>query len=132
MGSIAVRAEPFRYRMKLDEIGGGRVIRPFRMGSETVPYGRRLTREQILSMGASNLTTLIGQNIDVWPRADEGLPPSTPVPPDRAERTDRHVVSLGFGRYKVYEGLLTDEPVTRSQAYALAGKPEPPKSDKER
>jgi hypothetical protein len=124
--NLAVRAEPYSHRMPLNQIGGGLVIRAFDMGGHRVNVGTRLTREQVLSINPANRSSLVGRFIDVWPQPDSaGSPPPQPV---KAGQAERHVMSLGFNRFHVIEGVqLTDEPVDRAEAYALAGKTEPPK-----
>jgi hypothetical protein len=138
MANLAVRAEPYHNRMKLDEIGGGRVIRRFQRGDKWLNVGAYLTRDEILSINPTNRSSLIGNYIDVWPQSPDApssggrVVASSSTPAAAVIGTGRHVVSLGFGKFKVYEGvLLTDEPVTRAEAYALAGKPEPRRGEKE-
>jgi hypothetical protein len=127
MANLAVRAEPFAHRMKLDEVGGGRVIRMFRSNGRQVNVGTFLTRDDILAINPANRTSLIGRFIDVWPKAPDtaGSPP--PQTEARLDKAERHVVSLGFNRFKVFEGAwLTDDVVSREDAYKLAGKDAPP------
>jgi hypothetical protein len=87
--------------------------------------GTNLDADFIRQMPASNRSALIGRFIHLWPKApSDGLASTTEEA--KTERAERHVVSLGFGRFKVIEGIeLTPDPVTQSEAYALAGKPEP-------
>lgn len=117
--------------MRIDQIGGGRVIRSFTIGNERVHVGSYLTQEQIAKIPAANRSCLIGRFIDVWPKASDGAGFASSSPDqgaDRAERRDRHVVALGFGHgYSVIDGVwLNDKPImSRAEAYALAGKPDP-------
>lgn len=132
MATLAVRAEQAPFRMRMEDIGGGRVIRQFRSGGKLMRTGETMTAEQIVAINPANRTSLIGRFIDVWPKP-AGVASSSAGKADRAERaTDasamtRHVVPLGFGRYHVIQGeLLTENAVTREEAYALAGIPLPP------
>ncbi len=123
-----IRAEASPYRMPLDQIGGGRVIRGFRKAGEYVRVGTYLTAEEILDINPTNRTSLIGHFIDVWPKSPDRRISPPPRPAATAEQAERHVVSLGFNKFLVIEGTkLTEEPVSRSEAYALAGRPEPKK-----
>lgn len=124
--SGAVLAEPTSpaARIAPNQIGGGRVMRGFRAGGKFIKAGTALSPEQILSINPSNRVALMGRFISVWPKAaDAGFASSSAA---GAERAGRHLVSAGFGRFHVVEGiLLTDEPVSRAEAYALAGKTAP-------
>jgi len=93
--------------MNLNEIGGGVVRRTFRMGSEQVFSGKKLTREQILAMPIVNRTALIEKKyIEVF----------------MAAPGDRHIIALTEGGFDVIEGRKLNEfPLTRAQAHELAG-----------
>ncbi len=101
-------------RLAEAEIGGAVVRRTFTMSGTQVRRGDELTREQVLSIGRPNRQALIDKNfLDVFP-----LSRAAPV----VEAEDRHVVSLGFGKFDVVEGRkLNDAPLTKDQAQALAG-----------
>jgi hypothetical protein len=134
MASLAVRERSLiggaSNRWPIDQIGGGRVVRQFRLGDSIIKVGSELSAEFIRQLPAANRQVLIGQFIAVWPKASEVAGLASTAADANAERPQRHVVALGFGRYKVIEGVeLTPEAVTRSEAYAIAGKPEPKKPD---
>lgn len=117
-------------RMPLDMIGGGRVVRRFSNGDKWVEPGTILDGDFIRSLPQANRNVLLQNNIAVWPKAQTGgfASATESASADGAERGERHVVSLGFNRFNVIEGVrLNDEPLSRSDAYALAGKPEPAK-----
>jgi hypothetical protein len=119
--------------MRLDQIGGGRVIRAFRKDGKMIPVGTNLSREDILDINPSNRTSLVGRFIDVWPQPDTaGFNASSATGKSagqagRSAGLEKHVVSLGFNKFLVIEGKkLTEKPVSREEAYALAGKRVPP------
>lgn len=127
MANLAVRAEPFAHRMKLDEVGGGRVIRMFRTNGKQINVGTYLTRDDILAINPANRGSLIGRFIDVWPKAPDTAGNASSATGARLDGAERHVVSLGFNRFKVFEGKwLSDDIMSREDAYKLAGKEAPP------
>jgi hypothetical protein len=120
----ALRAETPLHRWNPDDIGGGRVVRPFRIENKTVKAGEILTGDFIRALPPTNRHLLIANYISVWPKSPDAGFASTAG--GETERAERHVVALGFGRFKVFEGFwLTENLVTSAEAYALAGKPEP-------
>ena len=121
----AIRAEPGVARIPLEQIGGGRVVRPFYVGGTQVKVGAELTAEFIRSINPSNRASLLGRFIAVWPKAP-GVGVASRLPDAEGQQAERHVVALGFGRYNVIEGVILNEsPMNRASAYELAGKPEP-------
>ena len=123
----ALRSESMPLRLSLDQIGGGVVVRPFRRGTEFVRVGTNVTPEELMSMTAANRNALLDKFIRVYPKPPSGVASrSDGVGRGRAER---HIVPLGFGHYHVVEGVqLTQKPVTRQEAYSLAGKDLPAKT----
>lgn len=101
------------------DIGGGIVTRTFRDGEiqrkSNDPKTGFLTAAQIMAMPAANRQALIDKKyIAIYPRT-----------PGNAER---FVIPAAFGKFEVIEGVrVTDAPVAKDQAYALAGiEPEAP------
>ena len=123
------RFEPPFARIPLDQIGGGKVVRPFRVGGTRVAANTVLTAEQIHDMRAANRQVLLDRFIRVWPLpAVKGRTKgfaSSARPESGAEHATRHVVSLGFRKYAVIEGVKLGEYATRAEAYKAAGKPDP-------
>lgn len=99
------------------QIGGGIVKRTFNNGGRHMRSGERLTAEEILGWPTANRQALIDKKfIEVWPKGDVSHPLGS------VEPAGRHLVSLGSGRFNVVEGrVVNTEPLTRSQAMALAG-----------
>ena len=125
----ALRADSGPAPISLSEIGGGRVVRAFMMGGKRIMAGVHFTNEQIAAINPTNRVALLGRFIAVWPKAPEaGSPPPRAA---GAERAERYIVPLGFGRFEVIEGIsLTDGPVTKREAQALAGKAAPKKESR--
>ena len=100
-----------------NNIDGAEVRRTFRMGDRVLRNGDILTSEEVRSIRPMNLTSLIERgHIYVWPKGGRA----------DASTTVRYPVAKGFGKYDVYEGRkLNDEPLTREEAYNLAGVPMP-------
>jgi hypothetical protein len=98
-----------------DLIAGGQVTQGFRSGDKFLAAGTLLSKETICSWPTVNRNALIEKGyVMVYPKVP-GM--------------DRHVVSCGFGKFNVIEGkLLNDEPLTKADAYALAGT-EPPQKE---
>lgn len=95
-----------------DSIGGAIVRRPFSREGAMMGPGARLTREECLAIPIRNLRALIASGaLEVWSvEADVSQAPM-----------ERHVVSIGFGRYDVIEGRqLNDKPMSKEEAEALA------------
>ncbi len=123
--SMAMRAEGPMLSLNINDIGGGKVVWPFRQGGKEVRRGTVLSAEQIMQIAPANRASLIGRFIRVWPKAPDATGLAPVANGERADGTERHVVSLGFRRYTVIEGVrLSEEPLTREQAYTLAGKSE--------
>lgn len=113
------------HRLPIEQVGGGSVIRSFRMNGEIVRVGTRFTGDEIRSWQAANRRELLDRFLCVWPKAPDGGIASTEQVA-AAERAERHVVSLGFRTYAVIEGVrLNAAPLSREDAYKLAGKPDP-------
>lgn len=100
------------------EIGGGTVRRTFKFGDEQVFSGKTLTADQILGMPINNRRALIEKGyISVYPKA-----PDAPAA-KREAKGERHVVSAGFGRFDVIEGVkLNEASLSKDEAMELAGK----------
>lgn len=100
-------------RLTDDQIGKGVVHRGFTARGVYLRRGTELTREQVLDINPVNRQAMIDKSfLHVFPRAEIQEP----------EPMDRHVVSLGFGKFDVVEGVkLNDAPLTKEAAYALAG-----------
>jgi hypothetical protein len=113
-------------------IGGGRVVRGFRWGTEFMRAGTEVTREQLLKMPQQNRNALIEKGyITVWP-VHNVTPMDAPLTTGKtgaaalAEGVEKHVISSGYGRYNVIEGRkLNDRPLSKEEAYGLAGKEMP-------
>ena len=103
-----------------NDMGGGRVLRTFRMGEEQLMRGRELTGEQVRSMRHANRTSLIEKGfLMVWPK-HTGAAADAPV------GHVRFIKPLGFGKYDVVEGRkVNEEPLDREAAHQLAGIPLP-------
>lgn len=123
----AVRFEPPLARIPLDQIGGGKVVRPFRMGGEIVAANTVFSADQIRNMPAANRQVLLDRFIRVWPlpavKMGRQQRFASSARPDSG--AERHVVSLGFRKYAVIEGVKLGEYTTRAEAYQAAGKPDP-------
>lgn len=117
------------HRLPVDQVGGGSVVRSFRMNGELVRVGTRFTGDEIRSWHAANRRELLDRYLCVWPKAPEsGIAPTGEDA--SAERAERHVVSLGFRLYAVIEGVrLNPKPLSREDAYKLAGKPDPARKE---
>lgn len=98
------------------DIGGGFVLRTFRMGAEQVFAGRELSRAEILAMPGANRQALIEKKfIGVYPPRPE------PTVKDGGQ-VARYVIGVGGGKCDVVEGRrLNVEPLTPEEAAALAG-----------
>jgi hypothetical protein len=105
--------------LKDNQIGGAIVRRVFSSGGKQVTPGTKLSRDEVLLMPAGNRYALVNKKyIDIFPAGGDDV--SMGVKPDR------FVISLGFSQFHVIEGKrLTDKPISREQAYALAGQPMP-------
>jgi hypothetical protein len=114
--------------LHIDLIEGALVTFPFYSNGKYVKNGEWLDHDTLAKMPISNRNSL----------QDKGYP--HPVPkaavaaisqvrdalPD--SQSERHVINRGFGRFDVIEGrVLTDKPVGKEAAYALAGQPLPDK-----
>ena len=126
-----VLEEPYPGRVKrIEDIGGGRVIRAYRSGGDMVKVGTFLTRDDILAINPVNRWHLIGRFIDVWPKAPDTAGNASSATDARLDKAERHVVSLGFNRFRVFEGLWLHDSdkdyLSREDAYKLAGKNAPP------
>lgn len=111
-------------KLPVHMVGGGQVIRPFYDGKRQIKVGTTLTGDEIRALPAANRQALLGRFIAVWPQSSGGGVASR-SPDDTG--TERHVVALGFGRgYRVIEGReISEKPLSREEAFALAGKPDP-------
>lgn len=95
--------------VKAEDIGGAQVQRPFSMGGQRTFVGQELSREQVLSMPANNRNAMI----------DSGMIVIRP-PKAAAEPAERFVVSRGFGKFDVIEGVkVNDRSLTKEEAEAL-------------
>lgn len=123
----ALRSEPMNMaRLSLGDVGGGKVVRSFRRGSEYVKVGTLMSADEIASLTPANRMALVGRFIAVWPKPSVGADSPLPVAGVGVGLAERHVVALGFGRYTVIEGsVITPKAVSREEAYSLAGKPLP-------
>ncbi len=94
-----------------ETIGGGRVRQPFTMAGRRVTRGDTLTADEIMAMPTSNRRALIETGyLHVWPKRPGEV------------AAERHLVSRGFGRYDVIEGVvLNKEPLSKEEAMALVG-----------
>jgi hypothetical protein len=94
--------------IQAENIGGAVVRRTFKLGDKHVFSGHPLTRDQVLAIPVTNRRALVEKGqIEIFPRP---------------QGWSKHVVSTGFGRYDVIEGLrINSDPLTREEAYALAG-----------
>lgn len=92
--------------VKEQNIGGALVLRGFTTGGTYMRPGTKLERDQLLTMHVNNRQSLIDNGfIDIYPPL-HGI--------------DLHMVSRGFGKYDVYQGIkLNIDPLTREQAEAL-------------
>ena len=106
------------FSMPVTQIGGAIVRRQVRTSNGNWTPGMKLTAEQVLAMRPINRNALVDKKfIELFPKGGEQ---------SSAVGGERFVVSMGFDKFMVIEGKkLTDEPIDREQAYALAGKPEP-------
>jgi hypothetical protein len=119
-------------RLPADQIGGAHVVRAFNAGGERIRTGTVLTGDYIRNIPTANRNCLIDKHyIAVWPKSGDAVSP--PVSSGTGQRPERHVVTLGFGHFAVIEGsVVNDKPLTREEAYALAGKPAPEKVNRRR
>ena len=106
------------FQMPNSQIGGAIVRRTFNSAGRQVFSGQKLSREEVLKMPLANRNALADKRyIDIFPISDAAA---------AANGGERFVVCIGKDQYVVLEGRqITDEPVDRETAYALAGK-EPP------
>jgi hypothetical protein len=113
--------------MHHSQIGGGRVERPFTMGSRYLARNTILTRDEVLSIRTSNRGSLIDRGyLMVWPKEAAGLA----APQAKQAPGEMFVIHRGFGRYDVVEGrTVNQEPLDKESAYLLAGKPLPKNGD---
>ena len=98
---------------EIGQIGGAYVRRRFTMGERDLVGGVDvLTAEELAAIPPANLTALI----------NTGKLETFPAPPAGSAPSARFAVHLGFGKYDVIEGRkITDEPLTKEEAEALAG-----------
>lgn len=108
-------------RLKDNDIGGAIIRRTFTSGGQRTTPGQKLSREEVLSMRPVNRNSLVNKGyMDLYPNDAIVSAPSS--------KLQRFPVSVGFGKFIVIEGArLTDEAVSREQAYALCGQAEPEK-----
>lgn len=108
------------FQMPASQIGGAIVRRTFSCGDRQLRNGERLSAEQVLAMPISNRNALVDKKyMDLFPKGGDAS--------GAAASGERFVISMGFGKYMVIEGRkITDGPIDREQAYALAGKAVPP------
>lgn len=128
--------------LPLEQIAGGRVTRPFNspaiaqakgLSGDRIPMTTELSLDELKLIPAANRNALIENNfIMVWPSGGtpivangvSSIPPVTGnVPP---EGTKRHIVSRGFGKFDVIEGVVLSKDVSKDQATALAAAYKPP------
>lgn len=103
----------------VNQLGGGVVNRTFNFGGKALLRGHVLTAEEVRSIRPLNRSSLIDRGyLSVWPKGQHANPPEGSV---------RFVMPIGFGRgYHVVEGRrLNDEPLSKEEAYKLAGLPPP-------
>jgi len=112
--------------MKIQEIAAGVVTFPFRMDGKWLKSGTNLSHEQLARMPTSNRNALQDKGfLYVWPKS--ALPALEAEARKRgkmmpAGAAERHLQSLGFGRYNVIEGRkLNDKQLGREAAHELAG-----------
>jgi hypothetical protein len=99
-----------------NEIGGGFVRLAFTDGTRRRMPGEALSAAEIKSFHNYRRMIEIGK-IAVYPPSGA----RTTTANDAKAANERHVVSLGFGRYDVIEGRkLTDKSLTKDEAEMLA------------
>lgn len=108
------------FQIPKEQIGGAVVRRTFTTGGKKLTPGTQLTAEEILKFPTLNRMALAEKRyIDLFPKNPNAV--------SGDGKSQRYVVSAGFGRFHVIEGRkLNDEALDREQAYALAGT-SPPK-----
>ena len=119
---IAQERERRMRAMRIDEIGGGRVLRTFKIGDRHVPSGETIDVETLRKMPAVNRNSLIDNGfLAVWPKG-AGAPVVTRAAQAAApEGSSRFVINKGFGNFSVVEGrLLNSAPLKKEEAEALA------------
>ncbi len=129
-GQIAAEREKKQMRaMRIEHIGGGRVMRTFRLGDRQVMSGETLDADTLARMNTVNRNSLIDNGyITVWPKSGDAAPPAAAPAATAAEGAQRFVINKGFGKFAVVEGrLLNDEPLDRKGAEALAAEGQPAK-----
>jgi hypothetical protein len=108
------------------DIGGGIARRLIRLNGEVLTAGTGLTREQVLGIRAANRQALINTGaLSIYPRPRGAAEPESVKAADHQpeiEHAPRHVVSRGFGKYDVIQGVvLNAEPLAKDAAFAIAG-----------
>ena len=99
------------WELKQYGCGGGVVRTAFRMGTQWVKSGTRLTADQIMSMNSRNRMALIERGcIAVWPKGGD----------EPISKGKRYAIHVGGGRYDVIEGRrLNEASLTREEAQTL-------------
>lgn len=108
------------YQIKsADQIGGGIVRHPFRMGARYLTANTKLSPDEVMSINAVNRGVLIDKGfIAIWPRGDD-TPAVKVIPITEGER---FAVHTGGGRYDVIEGRrVNDASLSREEAQAMTG-----------
>lgn len=97
--------------IKLNDLGGAKVMRTFRMGTKQIRAGTMLTETQLANMTRANLRALIESGfLAPWPKG--GV-----IQAQALARFARH---RGFGEWDVIEGrLLNTDPMPREMAQEL-------------
>jgi hypothetical protein len=109
--------------MRIEEIGGGRVVRTFKLADRNVMAGESIDVATLSRMPIANRNALIENgSIAVWPKGD-GAPTITARPAAAAkpaEGTQRFMINKGFGKFAVIEGrVLNEAPLDKAAAEAL-------------
>lgn len=98
------------------DIGGAIVRRPFQFGDRHLMPGARLTAEEVASIPYANRSALIDKKMmETFPKSE-----STPK-----GDVKRFLISAGFGRYHVVEGVqLTEAALPKKDAEKMVRKRE--------
>lgn len=109
----------------METVSCGKVLRGFNSDGGRVKAGTILTHEQLSKMPRQNRDVMVEKNWIILIPKDpmNSAKPSQVSPPAVADgQPQRHLVSLGFGRFDVIEGVkLNEKPLRKKEAEALAG-----------
>jgi hypothetical protein len=119
--------------MRIEDIDHGRAERRVTINGKERVRGDPLSHADLASMATANRNALIeNRMITVWPKSVQVRGPAADGPALAAVEGDYHIVTIGFGKYRVIKGVLLQDGVAKDAAaeyvatqLAREGKPAP-------